>query len=130
VAIRLKSDKLNGVVVPDEYSAATLDNTNIFVRSIEGATVTGGTWVSFSDNSPVEYNITATGFSGGDILGTQFISSGNMGSVQAYPERSIEQLQRDTTTTLSDTPSTFLIAAAATVANKKGFASLGWVEVR
>lgn len=130
VAIRLKVDGLNGVIIPDEYSAATLDNTNVFVRSIEGATITGGTWVPLSDDSPVEYNITATGFSGGDILGTQFISSGNMGNMQTYPERSITQLQRDTTTTLSDTSSTFLIACATTGSNKSGFASLGWIEVR
>lgn len=130
VAIRLKSDRLHSVIVPDEYSGATLDNTNIFVRAIEGATITGGTWVSMSNTSPVEYNITATGYTGGTIIGTQFISSGNMGETKTFAERSITQIQRSTTTTLGDTSSTFLVAAATTGSNKAGFGSLGWIEVR
>jgi hypothetical protein len=130
VAIRLKSDRLNGVVIPDEFSAATFDNTAIFVRAVEGATVTGGTWVSFADDSPVEYNLTATGFTGGDTLETIYISSGNMGSVFRFPDRSITQLQRTTTTTIGDTSETFLIAVAAIAANKAAWASLGWIEVR
>ena len=130
VAIRLKSDKMHSVVVPDEFTGATLDNTNVFVRSIEGATITGGTWVSFSDDSPIEYNLTATSYTGGEILGTTFISSGNMGVISNYPKHTITQLYRETTTTLGDTSSTFLIACASTGSNKKGWASLGWFEIR
>ena len=130
VAIRLKSDALDSVVIPDEFSGATLDNTSIFIQAIEDATITGGTWVSFSDDSAVEYNLTATGFSNGSILSTAYISSGNMGQIGRFPDRSITQIQRSTTTTLGDTSGTFLIAIAATGANKAGWASLGWIEVR
>ena len=56
--------------------------------------------------------------------------SGAGGTIQTFPENSNTQLQRTTTTTLGDTPATFLIAGAATNANKKGWASLGWIEVR
>ena len=129
VAIRLKSNALDSVVVPDEYAGATLDNTSIFVRAIEGATITGGTWVSMGADSPVEYNITATGYTGGSVLSTQFISAGNMGTINEFSERSLTQIVRSTTTTLGDTSSTFLIAAATTGANKDGFGSLGWIEV-
>jgi hypothetical protein len=130
VAIRLKSDALDSVVIPDEFSAATLDNTNIFVRAIELPTVTGGTWVSFGDDSAVEYNITATGYSGGNVLSTTFVNGTNQGTAFTFPERSITQLQRNTTTTLGDTSGIFLIAIASVGANKDGFASLGWIEVR
>jgi hypothetical protein len=130
VAIRLKADRLNGVVIPDEFAGATLDNTSIFVRVIEGAIVTGGEWISFSPASPVEYNLTATGFTNGNILGTNFINSGNIGSVQSFSERSITQLARKTTTTIGDTSETFLVAVASSAANKTGWASLGWIEVR
>ena len=130
VAIRLKSDALDSVVIPDEFAACTLDNTDIFIRAIEDATITGGTWVSFSDDSAVEYNITATGFSNGSIISTAYISSGNMGQIGKFPDRSITQIQRSTTTTLGDTTGTFLIAVAATGSNKEGWASMGWIEVR
>ena len=130
VAIRLKSDSLDSVIIPDEFSGATLDNTNIFVRAIENPTITGGTWVSMGDDSAVEYNLTATGFTNGSILSTTYISSGNMGQVYKFPDRSITQLSRTTTTTLGDTSGIFLIAIASIGANKAGWASLGWIEVR
>jgi len=129
IAIRLKSTALNSVVIPDEFAGATFDNTQLFVRAIENATVTGGTWVSAGADSPVEYNLTATSFTNGSILQTNLISSGNMGIVNKFPERVVTQLQRTTTTTLGDTSGTFVIALAA-AANKTGWANLGWIEVR
>jgi len=130
VAIRLKSDSLNSVIIPDVFSGATLDNTSVFIRVLEDVTLTGGTWVSYSAESPIEYNITATSFTGGEIVDTKFISSGNMGESTLFPERSITQIQRKTTTTLGDTSTVFLIAIASTGSNKSGWASLGWIEVR
>jgi hypothetical protein len=130
VSIRLKSDQLDSVVIPDAYSGATLDNTNIFIRVIENAEITGGAWVSFSDDSSVEYNLTATGFVGGKVVETVFVSAGNMGQIYSFPERVITQLQRTTTTTIGDTSGTFTIAIAAINANKAGWGILGWIEVR
>ena len=130
VAIRLKNTALDSVVIPDEFSASTLDNTNIFVRAIELPTITGGTWVSFGADSAVEYNITATGYSGGSILSTTFVNATNQGTVFKFPDRSLTQLLRNTTTTLGDTSGVFLIAVASVNSNKDAFASLGWIEVR
>ena len=130
VAIRLKSDALNSVIVPDAYAGATLDNTNIFIRVIENATITGGTWISMGTDSAVEYNLTATGFSNGSILESVFVNAGNMGNRFTFPDRTITQLLRNTTTNLGDTSGTFMIALASVGANKDGWASLGWIEVR
>lgn len=130
VAIRMKSSELNSLIIPDAYTGATLDNTSVFIKVIEGATITGGTWVSYSDESPVEYNITATSFTGGDTVDTSYVSAGNMGVQFSFPDRTITQLQRLTTTNLADTSSTFLIAIASTGSNKSGWGSLGWIEVR
>ena len=130
LAIRLASDKLSSVIIPDEYSGATLDNTSVFVRIVEGATIIGGTWVSMGGDSPVEYNRTATSFTGGRTIMTQFISSGNMGNIDKFAERAITQIQRNTTTTLGDTSSNILVAISSTGSNKDGWGSLGWLEVR
>jgi len=130
VAIRLKQSALRSVVIPDFYAGATLDNTNVFVRVIEGANVTGGTWVSYNSESAVEYNTTGTSYTNGTTLDTVFVNGTNQGTVFKLPERAITQLVRNTTTTLGDTPSTFLIAIATTNANKDAWASLGWIEVR
>lgn len=130
VAIRLKSTALNSVVIPDFYAGATLDNTNVFIRVLEDAVITGGTWISYDSESAVEYNLTGTAVSGGTTLDTVYVSAGNQGSIFKLAERAITQLTRNTTTTLGDTPATFVIALATTNANKDGWASLGWIEVR
>lgn len=130
VALRLKSTALSSVVLPDSFSGATLDNTNVFVRLVEGANVTGGTWVSYSDDSPVEYNITATGYTNGIPVETVFVSATNQGNIFHLNPRAITQIDRKTTTTLGDTSDTLIVAMASTNANKAAFASLGWIEVR
>jgi hypothetical protein len=131
LAVRLKSTALNSVVIPDEYSAGLLDKTDMFIRVMERVTsVTGGTWVSAGDESPIEYNITATSFTGGDITSTTFVSEKQMGAKLTFPERVISQIGRKTTTTLGDTSEIFLLAAAATDNDKDAWVSLGWIEVR
>jgi hypothetical protein len=131
LAIRLKSTTLNSVVLPDEFAAGLLDKTDMFIRVVERpTTVTGGTWVSVSAESPVEYNITATSYTGGTIATTKFISEKQMGESVMFPERAITQIGRRTTTVIGDTSEIFLIAAAATNNDKDAWASLGWIEVR
>ena len=131
VAIRLKSSALNSVVIPDEYAAGLLDKTDMFVRVIEKpTTVTGGTWISAGAESPLEYNLTATSYTGGTISSTKFISEKQMGQSINFAERAITQIGRKTTTTIGDTSEVFLIAAAATDNDKDAWISLGWIEVR
>ena len=131
VAIRLKSTGLNSVVIPDEFAAGLLDKTDMFIRVIERpTTVTGGTWISVGPESPLEYNLTATSFTGGTISSTKFVSEKQMGESITFPERAITQIGRKTTTTIGDTSEIFLIAAAATNNDKDSWISLGWIEVR
>ena len=130
ISIRLKSGNLNSVVMPQSFTAATLDNTGMFIRVIEDATVSGGTWVSYDANSPVEYNITPTSFTGGETLMEVYVSPGNNGNAYEFLENVITQLYRTTTTTIGDTSSTFTIATATVGSNKDTWASLRWVTVR
>lgn len=130
VAIRLKSDRLKGVVSPINFSGATLDNTNIFLRLVENATVTGGTWVSYDSDSPVEYNITATSFTGGNSTETVLVSSGNQGTIYNLDERSINQIKRLTTTELGDTSGNLVLAGATSNSNKSAWGSLSWLTIR
>ena len=126
----MKTGFLNAVVIPEVFSAATLDNTNIFFRVVRNANVTGGTWDTSSADSPVEYNISATSMTGGEVIETGFIAAGNMGLIIQFPVDFVTQLERYTTTTLADTSDIFTVAIAATQSNKDGFASLTWTEIR
>lgn len=130
VNIRMKQEALSGVVIPNNFNAATLDNTDIFYRIIRNPTLTGGSWVSAGTESGVEYNITATSFTGGEIIETGFINGGNQGQVFTFGSQVVSQLGRRTTTTLADTSDIFTLAVASVGANKSGFGSLSWIEVR
>lgn len=130
LSIRLKSNRLHGVVIPKEFTAATYDNTNIFFQIVRNATLTGGTWTSVGADSHVEYNTSSTAISGGEVLQTGYITAGNMGTVYRFMEGVLTQLARRTTTNLGDTSDTFTIALSSQNSNKTGFASLSWVEIR
>ena len=61
MSIRLKSDRLDAIVVPKNISVfGKGNNTRIHWRIIQGGTITGGTWTSAGSDSAVEYNNTGT----------------------------------------------------------------------
>lgn len=130
VSIRLKSSNLNGVIMPKSFTGATLDNTGMFIEVLEDAVITGGTWASYDSDSPVEYNITPTSFTGGTVLMRVYVSPGNNGNTYEFLEDVITQLYRNTTTTIGDTSSTFTIATATSGSNKNTWASLRWITLR
>jgi hypothetical protein len=69
-AIRLKSDRADGVVVPRNITLLGIGGNNARMRYkiISGATVTDGAWVSAGTDSSVQYNVTANTFTGGTDL--------------------------------------------------------------
>ena len=127
LSIRLKPDRLNGVVIPIEFQTATLDNTGLFYRVMRDVELTGADWQSVDDNSFVEYDHAATNFTDGKAIQTGFVSPNNQGIVFSFPENTIRQLGRND---MGTTAQTFTLLAATVQANKDVFASLSWVEIR
>lgn len=127
LSIRLKSDRLGGVVIPLEFQTATLDNTGLFYRVMRDVALTGADWQPVDVNSFVEYDYTATAFTGGSIIQTGYVASTNQGAVFSFPERTIRQLGRND---MGTTAQTFTLLAATVSANKDVFSSLSWVEIR
>jgi hypothetical protein len=127
VAIRLKANRKGGIVIPGAGVLYGLQNTPFSYRIFQGATITGGTWVSGGDESHTEYNITATGLTGGkDLMDGVFI-----GGIYVQPvnldfktHNSSFQLRA----LLDGTMETFVIAAIATTNNDDAVASLTWEE--
>jgi hypothetical protein len=129
VSIRLKSNKLDAIVIPTAISILGLgDSTyNWQIRASSG--ITGGTWVSAGDDSAVEYNLTATGLTDGRILASGFFDSSknNVGSIDILREALFKfQLERDG---LTGTPSVISIVATCANNNKTVLASMDWEEV-
>lgn len=127
IAIRLKSSRPGGIVVPAFADIYGLQTTPFNYKVIANATITGGSWVSAGSESHVEYNITATALTGGNnLLQGMFI-----GGTYVLPTKinfkefnSSYQLR----TRIDGSMETFVIAAVATTNNDDALASLTWEE--
>lgn len=129
VSIRLKSTRLDAIVILTALSilGVSLGNYTWQVRS--GTTTNGGTWVSAGADSSVEYNITGTSVTGGRILGSGFFSSTNQGSsnVDILKEALFKfQLERNS---LTSTPFEISLVMASDTNTRNVYGSMDWEEI-
>ena len=127
-SIRLKSDRLDAVVVPKHIALVGTTASDYRYKIVTGADITGGTWVSSGSDSSVEFNINATSMSGGSELQSSYlISTGTQSLTATLEDGSFKfQLERNSFTS---TPSNFTIAVAAKANNDKVLAGIDWEEV-
>jgi hypothetical protein len=129
LAIRLKDDRRDAIVIPSGLNAAPIAGNNSVVnwRVYKNATVTGGSWLSAGISSSVSYNVNPTSFTGGELLGQGYVVATNQsaGSVQlSSNDLFAYQLERN-----SDSSETLLIAASSTVAGDDILAAINWEEI-
>jgi hypothetical protein len=127
IALRLKSGRPGGVVVPTGGNLYGIQSTPFKYVVIENATIVGGTWESADSESHVEYNITATSYTGGQNL-LQGMFTGGTGvsvtNVDFKKFNSSYQLK----TRIDGTSEVFLLAAQATTINDDATGTLVWEE--
>jgi len=132
VSIRLKSSRLDGIVVPNGVSLLPLSSGNYGYRIVIGGTTTGGAWTSVAADSQVEYNTTGTSFSGGKTAIQGFFSQTNQASSSinlADSNPFTYQLRRNSFTS---TPIEFTLCSAVRTAGGGGNNMLGaidWEEI-
>lgn len=85
VSIRLASDSLGAVVLPQAIQAYPLTTQNYEVALFKNATLTGASWNTTTFNH-VDYDVTATAVSGGTMVLQNYVSSSAQGrSVSVTP---------------------------------------------
>jgi len=127
ISIRLKPNALGSIVLPRSLQAATNDNTNVFWRLYENATLTGGTWADHDDpDAFTQVNTTATAMTGGRVILSGFTIGGGSNLVMVDQQADL-QLGRSGIGTISDT---YTLACAAPNTNKTALAALNWIEQR
>ena len=129
VSIRLKSSRLDGVVVPSALSAMTINTSLCEWRLVKGGTTLGGNWTSAGADTAVEYKLDGTGISGGAIVAKGFINSSNQGSTQInLPKKDVLQfqLERDSFT---NTATEMTLVISASTNNEVAYGSMDWEEV-
>ena len=130
VSIRLKSTRLDAIVVATAISviADTAGNYNWQVV-VGGTTTGGGAWTNAGANSSVEYKLDGTSFTGGRILASGYFTSTASTSVSVDILRAAlfnNQLERDG---LTGTPYEFTVILAAGTNNETAFVSMDWEEI-
>ena len=131
ISLRLKSTRLDGIAILDSLNVLGItNNANYCWEIVQGGTTSGGTWVTNSSYSLVEYNITATSYSlgAGEVLTAGYAVGSNQGSTTAELHRDNlfeYQLERNSFT---NTPIELILVASSDNAGADVLASLGWQE--
>ncbi len=128
LSIRLKSNNLNGVVIPTVFAVASEDNSILHYRLTRNPTLTGASWVPHPvGESIIEYDLSATTISGGEPINSGFIAAGtNPGPIELNGNATY-RIGRSGLGTVSDIW-TLEVSSAGT--NKIGHGTLNWVEQR
>ena len=131
ISLRLKSTRLDGIAILDSLNVLGItNNANYCWEVVQGGTTSGGTWVTNSSSSLVEYNITATSYSQGtgEVLTAGYAAGSNQGSTasELHRDNLFEfQLERNSFTS---TPIELILVASSDTAGADVLASLGWQE--
>jgi hypothetical protein len=129
VSIKLKTTRLDGVVILTALSIMGVATGIYNWQLIAGGTTTGGAWVPASAASSVEYNITGTSFAGGRILASGFLTSSAQASVSLdiLKEALFSfQLERNSFTS---TPYELTLVVSASTNTELIYASIDWEEI-
>lgn len=128
MSIRLKSDRLDAIVVPKNISVfGKGNNTRIHWRIVQGGTITGGTWTSAGSDSAVEYNNTGT-LSSGTTLVEGYIGVDAQSSQTASLDQSLFKFQLERNS-FTSTPTIFTLAATGGAAGDDALGAITWEEV-
>lgn len=130
ISIRLKSDRLDAIVVPNytEFMGLT-NNASYRYKIVVGGTLTDASWVSAGTNSSVEYDLTATAITGGDDARTGFltVSAGAGSLTTGFTDGLFKfQLERNSFT---GTPTIFSLVATGTTNGNDATGAIDWEEI-
>ena len=130
VSIRLKSDKLDAIVIPNfvEFFGTT-NNASYRYKIVVGGTLTSASWNSAATNSAVEWDTAATSITGGDDVKIGFlnVSAGAGGSTIGFQDGLFKfQLERNSFT---GTPTVFSLVATGSTNGNDATGAMDWEEI-
>jgi len=130
ISIRLKSDRLDAIVIPNDISfVGATNNTQYRYKVVVNPTLTGATWTSAGATSSVEYDITATSYAGGDDakIGYLVIGAGAGANVIDFKDGLFKfQLERNSFT---NTAVVFSLVATGAANGNDALGSIDWEEI-
>jgi hypothetical protein len=130
VSIRLKSTRLDAIVILTAISLMGSSSSDFNWTLTASGTVSGGTWADAGANSSVEYNLGGT-INGGRVLASGYFNSSNQStsSIDISKEALFKfQLERDSIAAVP-VPYNLSLTAAGASAGQSVFGSMDWEEI-
>jgi hypothetical protein len=134
VALRLRSVTPDAIAVLSNISLVGLGNSKYYKWQLKRkASTSGGSWNTLSTDSVVEYNVTPTASSGGEVIASGYLSSSNQGSpVVNLQKNSIFDLQFERyniSPTFVAYEYVLEVATSSTSGGEGVYASMDWQEI-
>ena len=128
VSIRLKSTKLDSIVVPKTINIAPINQALYKYKIVTGATLTGASWANSGSDTAVEYDANnSTTMSGGTVIESGLIQATNQSAatVELHDSFFQHQLERNG---LSNTATIFTVALTCGTATSNAIGTVNWQE--
>jgi hypothetical protein len=130
ISLQLKATSLDAIVILTALSILGVNSNpcNIAWRVIKGGTLTSPSWNDVTDSS-VQYDLSATGISGGKVVASGYIGITNQASqtIDILKEALFKfQLERNG---LTSTPESITLAMSASTGSVDALASVDWEEI-
>jgi hypothetical protein len=131
VSLQLKSANLDAIAILTALSILGINSNPCSVawRVLRGGTLASPSWQPGSNDSSVEYDLSAAGITGGQVLAQGYVGINNQSSqtIDILKEALFKfQLQRNS---LTSTPEPITIAMSASVNSANALASMDWEEI-
>ena len=127
VSIRMKSANLGAVVIPNGFSFMPTSASDYFeIALIRNATLTGASYSSLSTN--VEYDVAATALTGGEIVKSDFTSSGVL-SGNTINDPSTYNFDLQLGSTIAGASDVFTLAARVITGTGDGIGALSFWDL-
>lgn len=124
LAIRLKSEYNRATFIPKLVDILETSNDSLLYRVYVGCTLTGAVWVdNHTGGSAVEYDISATGISGGRVIASGYVSTSNRAANVIVD--SVEGIAAE----INGTQDIVAITIQSLSGAASAAAALSWVEV-
>lgn len=130
ISIRLKTDRLDAIVVPNFVAFMGLTNNATYrYKIVVGGTLTNASWNSASTTSSVEWDTAATSIAGGEDVKIGFLNvgAGAGASTVGFEDGLFKfQLERNSFT---GTPTVFSLVATGATNGNDATGSIDWEEI-
>lgn len=128
LSIRLKSDRLDSIVVPDVVDLLGVTNNATYIYQLRlNASIPENSFSNVSLTGAVQYDTSATSVSGGTILNSGYLQTGTKGGEVSFG--SFEDFNFQLGRTINGVSDTFTLCMATDTAGADVGAIIGWNEL-